>query len=315
MSSSAATSSSTESAAPTDLSKVFYDKYTEFCEKLGGVLPELASAIHGAASLNSQERISQFLAQVAPQCSPTRDAKQNPGTILPGVIMTDALWASLGEKSQSAIQEYLTVLSMCALYMNAGAGGAEAAWSETLFGDMKEKLGNIDFDSISKKISGLMGNFSPDKMPKLPERFLKGHLAKLAEELVREFKPEDFGLSVEELATAGTDPMKAFSFLTEIYTKKPDFIQKAMVRIASRLQEKVRRGEIRPEQIAAEAEELIKEFSGNGSFVEMMEGIRGAFGMEDPDLARQVGRDGDARRNMVRERLRKKMEAKKSGKK
>jgi hypothetical protein len=88
-----------------------------------------------------------------------------------------------------------------------------------------------------------------------------------------------------------------------------------MVRIASRLQEKVRRGEIRPEQIAAEAEELIKEFSGNGSFVEMMESIRGAFGMEDPDLARQVGRDGDARRNMVRERLRKKMEAKKAGKK
>jgi len=37
--------------------------------------------------------------------------------------------------------------------------------------------------------------------------------------------------------------------------------------------------------------------------------------MEDPDLAREVGRDGDARRNIVKERLRKKMEAKKAGKK
>jgi hypothetical protein len=315
MAASSSTSAEGNTTVSTDLNKVFDDKYTEFGAKLTGVLPELASSIQGALALNASDRVTQFMAQVAPHCSPTRDGKENPGTLLPGVTLTDALWTSLGEKSQSAIQEYLTVLGMCAMYINVGPEGTQSAWSESLLGDMKEKLGGIDFASISSKIAGLVGNFSPDKLPKLPERFMKGHLAKLAEELVREFKPEDFGLSAEELGAAGADPMKAFSFLTDIYTKKPDFIQKAMVRIASRLQEKVRRGEIRPEQIAAEAEELIKEFSGNSSFVEMMENIRGAFGMEDPDLARQVGRDGDARRNMVRERLRKKMDAKKAGKK
>jgi hypothetical protein len=291
---------------------VFNDKYTEFCDKLVGVLPELVAVIQVAKALPAQERVTQFHTQVAPQCSPTRDGKVNPCFILPGVAVSNSLWDSLGEKSQTAIQEYLTLLTMCSLYENAGAA---EAWTENLLGDMKEKLGNLDFEGMSKKFAGLLGNLSPDKLPKLPERFLKGHLAKLAEELVREFKPEDFGLDVEQLASAGSDPMKAFSFLTEIYTKKPDFIQKAMVRIANRLQEKVRRGEIRPEQIAAEAEELIKEFSGNGAFVEMMESIRGAFGMEDMDLARQAGREGDARRNLVRDRLRKKMEAKKAGKK
>jgi hypothetical protein len=161
----------------------------------------------------------------------------------------------------------------------------------------------------------MFGGFTSDKLPKLPEKFLKGHLAKLAEELVREFKPEDFGLSTEELAACDKDPSRAFTLLTEIYTKKPEVLQTAITRIASRLQEKVRRGEIRPDQIAAEAEELIKEFSGNGSFVEMMESFRSVFGMEDPDLAREVGRDGDARRNLVKERLRKKMEARRGGKK
>ena len=47
----------------------------------------------------------------------------------------------------------------------------------------------------------------------------------------------------------------------------------------------------------------------------MMESFRSTFGMDDPDLAREAGRDGDARRNLVKERLRKKMDAKKSGKK
>ena len=78
----------------------------------------------------------------------------------------------------------------------------------------------------------------------------------------------------------------------------------------------IARGEIRPDQIKLEAEELIKEFSGNGAFVEMIEAMRNTFGaMDDPDLARDMGRDGDARRNLVKERLRKKMEAKKAGKK
>ena len=65
-----------------------------------------------------------------------------------------------------------------------------------------------------------------------------------------------------------------------------------------------------PQEIVAEAEELMKTFSDNPAFVEMMESFRSMFGMEDPDLARQAGREGSARLAMVKKRLQKKMAAK-----
>jgi len=303
-------------AEPTgNLQTVFQDKYTEFCGKLAAVLPEFSAQITAATELSAENRLSEFAEKVLPTCAPSRDATKTPGTVLPGVTLTDELWNTLSEGTQKAIQEYLTLLSMCSLTSKFSFDASGGEWTEQFLNTWREKMSSVDFESISKKIADMMGGLGPDKMPKLPEKFMKGHLAKLAEELVREFKPEDFGLSPEELKACDTDPMRAFTLLTDIYTKKPEFLQKAIQRIANRLQEKVRRGEIRPEQIAAEAEELIKEFSGNGAFVEMMENFRNTFGMEDPDLAREVGRDGDARRNLVRERLRKKMEAKKGGKK
>jgi hypothetical protein len=72
-----------------------------------------------------------------------------------------------------------------------------------------------------------------------------------------------------------------------------------------------RQGEIRPQEIVAEAEEMMKTFSDNPAFVEMMESFRSMFGMEDMGMARQAGREGSARLAMVKERLKRKMEAKK----
>jgi hypothetical protein len=303
-----------------DLAQVFQEKYSEFCQKLSEIIPEIASQLSDAVALSAEKRLEKFSEEIVPTCSPTRDATQNPGTVLPGVVLTDAIWNSLGSATQKAIQEYLTIMTMCCIYTKGregfdAAGNPTAEWTAEFMETWKSKMSSMDFEGMSKKLAEILGGIGPDKMPKLPERFLKGHLAKLAEELVREFKPEDFGLSTEELKACDEDPGRAFHLLTEIYTKKPEVLQKAIQRIANRLQQKIARGEIRPEQIKLEAEELIKEFSGNGAFVEMMETFRNTFGMDDPDLARDMGRDGDARRNMVKERLRKKMEAKKAAKK
>jgi hypothetical protein len=68
--------------------------------------------------------------------------------------------------------------------------------------------------------------------------------------------------------------------------------------------------------LAQEAEEILKECSENPALQGMMESFRDAFSaFGDPDTARTQGRDGDARLQLVRERLRKKMEKKKGGKK
>jgi hypothetical protein len=149
-------------------------------------------------------------------------------------------------------------------------------------------------------------------MPKLPERFLKGQIAKLAEELVKDFKPEDFGFTPEEIQTLEKEPGKAFEIMMRIYTTKPDIIQKSIHKIANRLKDKVMKGQIRPDEIAREAKELMEEFSENPAFVDIMENFKDMFGFEDMDLARKAGREGSARLAIVRDRLKKKLDAKKN---
>jgi hypothetical protein len=97
--------------------------------------------------------------------------------------------------------------------------------------------------------------------------------------------------------------------------KNPERLQNAMKRIIKRLQDKFQRGEFRPQDLAAEAEEMMKEFSENPAFVAMMETMRKTFGFEDMDTARAAGQEQSARMALVRDRLRRKLEAKKQGKK
>ena len=74
-------------------------------------------------------------------------------------------------------------------------------------------------------------------------------------------------------------------------------------------------GSIKPQEIAKEAEELMKEFMDNKPFVEMMEGLKSAFGFEDMASARKAGKEQSARMSIVRDRLRKKLEKKQADKK
>jgi hypothetical protein len=304
--------------AENPLTSIFQDRYTEFANDLLKTFPELATELSAAQKLSATDKLSRFMSDILPHCGPGKEMTF-PFQVLPGVSITQDLWASLSEKSQGVIEEYLRILSFCCLY-EAGKDGADPlpnlkGWTEEFLNTWKEKLGSVDFESMSKKLSNLISSLGVDGMPKLPEKFLKGQLAKLAEELVREFKPEDFDLTPEQLQSADKDPSKAFELLTEIYTKKPEVLQRAIQKIAKRLQEKIRRGELRPEQIAAEAEEAMKEFSSNGAFADLMKSFKDMFGMEDPDLARQAGRPENARMSIVRERLRKKLDAKKAAKK
>jgi len=92
--------------------------------------------------------------------------------------------------------------------------------------------------------------------------------------------------------------------------RNPEKLQGAMKRIMKRLQEKFQRGEFKPQELAAEAEEMMKEFSENPAFVDMMDSMRKAFSFEgNMEGARAAGMEHSVRLNMVRERLRRKAEA------
>jgi hypothetical protein len=288
---------------------MFLTKYNEFCEELKTAYPEGVPVIALAQALTDAEKKERFIKYVVPKITaPKRNPKHNPGCVLPGVIIADDKWFEFSVNTRKAIQEHLTILTFCATF---GAEGMNMKWAEEALNQMKEKLNSADFKSFSDKIVELMKS---GEFYSIPERLMKGQIAKLAEELVKEFRPEDFGLSAEELERAGNDPTQAFGLLSQIYTRNPANLQNVMKRIAKRLQEKVQRGELRPQEIASEAEELIKEFTENPAMKDLMESFKSMFGFEDPEAARAVGRDGNSRLAIARNRLRKRMNEKKSGK-
>lgn len=313
---------------------IFQTKYTEFVSDLLGALPEYTAAIQDASQLDASTRINRFQEEVKVAntlgCA-EEDVQRNPGTILPGVTVTDSVWKTLSDASKRAIWEHVRVLSICC-FMEAGFGSGDQkpAWMDEAMDEMKKKLESVDFSSIIKKFmnffqpsdgSNATGSSGPDipglkgifenGFPKLPERFLKGHMAKLAQEIVKEITPDDLGITPEMIKECEKDPSRAFNILISTFSDNPGIIQKTIGKIGNRLQKKVQSGAISPHEIAREAEELMKEFAGNSSFVDVLSGIKSAFGFEDMDMARSVGREGSARLAMARDRLRKKLEKKK----
>lgn len=317
---------------------MFQTKYMEFIEDALGALPEYRAELVLAKGLDEKVRLARFQTEVQMVDPFSTDAglngdeksesRPNPGAILPGVTLSDTVWNSLSNGTQRAIEEHLRVLSICCM-MEAtphGADGTKPAWMDEMMKEMKEKLESADISELMKKFSTFFASHSSGattdtaadsdskengsgfSFPKLPERFLKGQLAKLAQEIVKDITPEDLGISAEQIAECEKNPSNAFHMLFSTFTKSPGILQGTIAKIGKRLQQKIVSGAIRPQEIAREAEELMKEFAGNASFVDMMEGLKGAFGMEDMDSARAAGRESSARMSIVRDRLRKKLE-------
>lgn len=319
-------------AADAEEPSVFQKKYDEFVEDLLGALPEYTSHIKSASALEEKIRLTRFQEEINVQQTlrgNVEDVSKNPHKILPGVEIGDLVWNALSHNTKKAIWEHLRVLSICC-FMEAGFNDqSRPAWMEDAMDEMKKKLEGIDFQGMIKKfmmfmnpegkagdaaaagaVPGLEGIFE-NGFPKLPERFLKGHLARLSQEIVKEITPGDLGITPEMIKECEKDPSRAFTLLFSTFSSNPDIIQKTIARIGNRIQQKVQSGAIRPQEIAREAEELMKEFAENKSLVEMMEGIKAAFGFEDMDTARAAGKEGTARMSIARDRLRKKLDKKK----
>jgi hypothetical protein len=315
---------------------VFQTKYNEFVDDMLGALPEYTIQIQEAKVLSDVVRLSRFQEEVKVintfVSNEQNEFNKNPGRVLPGVEISDSVWTSLSENTQKAIWEYVRILSICC-FMEAGfSDSSKPAWMDDAMNDMKKKLESVDFQDIIKKFmtffkssdtkddtkgdtksdgasNGIPAGFEKmfeNGFPKIPEKFLKGHMAKLAQEIVKDITPEDLGISPDMVNECEKNPSRAFDILFQVFGSNPGNIQKIVQKIGKRLQQKIMSGAIRPQEIAREAEELMKEFSDNSSFVDMMDGIKGAFGFQDMDIAKAAGRESSARLSMVKERLKKK---------
>jgi hypothetical protein len=305
------------------LESIFQTKYDEFAKSLLDVFPEMADVINAASALSKSDRLAQYKAFVMPCAgSPTRDPKSCPQMVLPGVSISQELWDSSTEGTKSAINQFLSLMTFTFVMKDGPdsndkfdfGGEAFKTWADSFMDQWRSKLNRADFDSFAKRLADLFGS-GGDRLPPFPEKLRKGKLVKLAEEIVRELKPEEFGLDPDVTKQCEADPSKAFEILMDSMMKHPERLQGAMKRIIKRLQDKFQRGEFKPQELAAEAEEMMKEFSENPAFVEMMESMKRTFGFEDMDAARAAGQEPTARMSIVRERLRRKLEAKNKAKK
>jgi len=297
---------------------IFNTKYNEFARDLQTACPELTDAIERSLCFSTGDRLDIFKEYVLPHCSPSRNSDTAPAYVLPGVKMPQEIWDTLSDKSKKAIQEYLTILSFTYLLDYGSAAdlsgnGFSSSWANKMMNEMKEKIDSFDFKGIAEKIAGLFGAAAADGkgIPQIPEKFLKGQIAKLAEEIVKEFRMEDFGIDPAEIEAAGNDPTKALNIITEMFTKNPQILQGTIQKLGKRLQEKIQSGALRPQELVAEAEELMKTFSENQEFVQLMESFRRAFSFEGMEGSRGA-RDSKDRLSIVRERLKKKLDAKKA---
>lgn len=297
------------SADSMSLENTFLKKYDEFIVDLRQTFPELGTELTSAEAIPELERLAKYHQEVVGKHAKT----ECPGIVLPGVVITDALWSAVGQKTKAAVYEYLSILDLCAMYESGLEGedmGKFQDWADNVTKNWRSRLDKVDFDSLADKFKDMFGG--SNALPKMPEKFLKGKLAKLAEDMVREFKPEDFGLRPEDLEAVERDPARAFEILMQASSSNPDMLQKAMMRVGKKLQEKIQRGELRPQELAAEAEELMNEFQSHPAFAEMMKSFKSAFSFENPEQARAAGQDNQGRLAMVRARLKKKLDAKRA---
>lgn len=301
-------------SAPLD--SIFQAKYEEFASSLIDAFPELEDVVKTSLTADKADREKMYKVLVMPGAgNPKRDPLEAPGMVLPGVFINEATWSSCSEGTKKAINQFLSILTF-SIAMKDGKSsdfgfGDEAfkAWADTFMDQWRGKMDRGEFDSFTKRFSDLFGS-DGGRLPPFPEKLRKGKLVKLAEEIVRELKPEEFGLDAETVKQCETDPSKAFEVIMNSTMRNPEKLQGAMKRIMKRLQEKFQRGEFKPQELAAEAEEMMKEFSENPAFVDMMDSMRKAFSFEgNMEGAKAAGMEQSVRMNIIKERLRRKAEA------
>jgi hypothetical protein len=77
---------------------VFQTKYNEFVDDLLGAVPEYTLQIQAAKALDDNTRLSRFQDEIKVDntfgSASAEDTSKNPGRILPGVEISDAVWGA-----------------------------------------------------------------------------------------------------------------------------------------------------------------------------------------------------------------------------
>jgi hypothetical protein len=173
--------------------------------------------------------------------------------------------------------------------------------------------------------SGLAGMFGAGvsgempSLPEIPERLRKGRIAKLAEDMAKQFDPADFG--IDPALLRGDNVEEVLRRLAEMYQRDPTKLIGGAKRVAEKIKKQILGGSLDRDALIAEAKEFVEIFRNHPTFKEAIakfEGLVGEGGLAEMFGAGGGGGDGGAsseRLRAVQERLRKKLAAREAAKK
>jgi hypothetical protein len=312
-----------------------------FCDELRLTFPELESAVSRAAALTAPQFWASWqngLSVLVARDEAALLGKRH-GFLLGPVRLTPDVWAELSTNTKGALWRYLRTLtlesamavgidgldteSMQALMaimtsesLEQGGATAEAETSEMFAESMKNMA------PLMEKLKGLLGagagiggfmDLSGFKMPEIPERLRNGRIAKLAEDMAKQFDPAEFG--IDPALLSGTNVEEILARLAELYKKDPTLLIGGAKKMADRIKTQILGGSLNREELIAEAQEFITLFKEHPQFKDIIGKVSGLMG--PGGLGEMFGGGSAAepseRRRAVQERLRKKLAARTAG--
>jgi hypothetical protein len=301
----------------------FTSTLNSFCAELRLTFPELEAQVARAATTTPtqfwkswQENLDILLLRDADALHGERK-----GFLVGAVRLTPAVWAEVSPTTHAAIWKYLRTLVL------------ESAMTEELDTEKMQKLVDIltaervespgGFEETMKpmleRLKSMMG--SPDfmkgfmdssagfTMPEIPERLRNGRIAKMAEEMAKQFDPSEFG--IDPALLKGDNIEEILTRLAELYQRDPTLLIGGAKKMADRIKKQILGGSLNREELIAEAQEFIALFKEHPMFKEMLGKFNDMMG--PGGIGEMFGSSNSAapseRRRAVQERLRKKMAA------
>lgn len=272
-----------------------------FCDELKQTFPELEKHISRAATIGPDQYFTSWVKNL--QILLTRDADalfaERKGFIIGSVRLTPALWAEISENTRAAIWKYLRTLSLEAAM---GLSDLSTETMQTLMEMIVTEKSGGSMESMMEKLKEMMGvDLSGMAMPEIPERLRNGRIAKLAEEMAKQFDPTEFG--IDPALLTGDNVEEILKRLMELYKRDPTMLINGARRVAEKIKKQIQGGSLNRDDLIAEAQEYVALFKDHP----MAKGFLNQSGMAEMFSGLNSESTPSERRRVVQERLRKKM--------
>jgi len=303
----------------------FSKTLSSFCEDLKLSLPELGAAIDRVTTLSPAD----FLKAWRPHLLTLKNRdvqnlfQKRGGSLIGGVSLSKKLWTELSENTHTAIWKYLRTLTLEAV-IETGIDKLDTEDTNIMMEILMDERGSeqgfgTTFEESMKHLKPLLDRLkefmptdvSGSAFPEIPERLRNGCIAKLAEELTKQFDPREFGIDPSMLT--GDNIEDIMLKLSDIFQKDPTKLMAGAKTMAEKIKRKITGGSLNRDQLVAEAQEFMALFKEHPLFKESLGKVESMMGGGLGDLFGSGSDEPSERRSTVQERLRKKLAARKSG--